>query len=98
MALSAAGSNEAGYEYLGDKCSSGTILGYTTDSLIGFFGTTPADQPVGATQAAVTETGGTADLSSATVASIHSLANANKTLLNKIRTDLVELGIIKGSA
>lgn len=37
--------NEAGIQYLGDQGASGTVLGYTTTSLIGFYGATPVDKP-----------------------------------------------------
>lgn len=42
---------------LSDKGPSGTRLGQSTADLVGFFGATPVDQPVGAAQVAITDSG-----------------------------------------
>jgi len=78
--------------------TTGTKVGTATTQKLGFWNVTPVVQPAAAAQAAVTATGGATGLSSATVASIHSLANDNKTLVNAIRTALVNTGIMKGAA
>jgi len=78
--------------------TTGTKIGTATDQKLGFWNVTPVVQPVGAGQAAVSVSAGTTALSSTTIASIHSLASANKTLVNAIRTGLVAAGVIKGAA
>lgn len=89
--------NESGIQYLGDANASGTVLGRTSVQTVGFYGATPTTRRSATSQAAVTATGGTTALGSATVASIHSLANANKTLLNQLRADIVAMGLIAGA-
>lgn len=80
-----------------DGSSDGALIGRSADK-VGFYGlTTPIVQPTGATQAAVTE-GGATLYGCTQIASLQSLGSANKTLLNKIRSDLVALNILKGSA
>ena len=89
--------NEAGIQYLGDYGFSGTCLGRTSIDTVAFFGGTPSTRPSGTSQAAVTVTAGTTS-TSALVASVQSLATANKTLLNEIRSALVDrLGLIAGA-
>ena len=96
-------------QYLGDYGPDGVCLGRAAADKIGFYGTTPAVQPSGATQAAVATTAittaaittttnnyGYADTTQAN--NIAAIAAANRKLLNQIRSDLVTLGIIKGSA
>jgi hypothetical protein len=77
--------------------STGTKIGTATDQKLAFFNTTPIVQPTASSQALVTDSTPTTNLSSTTVASIASVANSNKTLINEIRTQLVNLGLIKGS-
>lgn len=77
--------------------TTGTILAVTTGQKLGLWAATPVVQPVGASQAAVTVAAGESSTSTF-VASLQSLATANKTLLNQIRSDLVNIGAIKGSA
>ena len=91
-----ANTNESGIQYLGDANSSGTTLGRSSASLIGFYGATNATRPSGSNQAAITITAGTTD-SSAPIASLQSLATANKTLVNELRSALVQLGLIAGA-
>lgn len=98
-----------GVKYLGDYGPNGLCVGRAAADKVGFFGTTPADQPASASQAAVATTAiTTAAITTTTNAygyatttqanNIAVIADANRTLLNQLRTDLVELGIIKGSA
>jgi hypothetical protein len=84
----------------------GTIVGNTVAKLLGFFGANPILRPSGATQAAVTAT--SVDGVAAAAADLNALkAEAEKigddvrasiVLVNKLRTDLVALGLIKGGA
>jgi hypothetical protein len=84
-----------------------TILSAVTQKL-GFYGTTPVVQPAGANQAALTNsTGGAYDGTLAAVgatnagdesAAINNNFTDLHTLLNEIRTALVNLGVIKGAA
>jgi hypothetical protein len=84
----------------------GTIIGNTVQKLLGFFGKSPVARPSGAAQAAVTAT--SVDGVAAAAADLNALkAEAEKigddvraviVLTNKLRSDLVELGLIKGSA
>ena len=80
-------------EYLGNNGDDGICIGLTSSEKIGFFATTPADQPASSDQGAVTAI--TTTHSTTTIAAV---VAANTTLLNQIRTDLVELGLIKGAA
>ena len=70
----------------------GTRIGTATGQKISFWDVTPIIQPAAAAQAAVT---GTAD--STYSANEVTLINDIVTLVNRIRTDLVSVGIIKGS-
>ena len=72
----------------------GCQIGQDSSDKIGFYGTTPADQPASANQAAVTGTVTT----TATTATLAADVVLLTTLLNQIRTDMVEVGLIKGSA
>ena len=71
----------------------GDIIGLS-DGKIGFFETTPCDQPASANEAAVT----TSVTTTATTTNLATTVAAALVLLNQMRTDLVELGLIKGSA
>ena len=99
------------YQYVCDDGADGSLVGTTTSSKIGFFGKTPVSQPTGSTQAAAATTAvTTAATTDGTVTNHWGFATstqannvaarvvANTTLLNQLRTDLVNLGIIKGSA
>lgn len=85
----------AEYEYVGDGRPDGTIVGRTSSEKVGFYGTTPAVQPSGSGQAAVTSTI-TTTLATNTV--LETDLTATITLVNQLRSDLVTLGLIKGSA
>ncbi len=73
--------------------TTGTKIGTSaTTQKIGFFNATPIVQPLGSSQGAITVTGGTYGFNSeASAASI-------VTLLSELRYQLVQLGIVKGSA
>lgn len=81
-------------QYLNDGRPDGCYVGQSATDKVGFYGTTPADQPASGDEAAVTGTVTT----TATTAALATDVAAVITLLNQIRTDLVELGLIKGSA
>lgn len=76
--------------------STGMKIGTATSQKIGFFNATPIIQPVGAGQAAVATTGAVnvAPFGYTTAAQ----ADAIVTLVNALRTALVNLGLIKGAA
>lgn len=80
-------------EYLGSNGPDGVCVGLSSSEKVGFFGTTPADQPASSDQAAVT-----AITTTHTTTTIAAVVAANTTLVNQIRTALVELGLIKGEA
>lgn len=65
-------------------------------SLWGFYGATPVVQPAATAQSAVTTTASTTTTPFGYTTSAQ--ANGIVTLLNQIRSDLVTLGLIKGSA
>lgn len=92
------------------KSEDGIYVGQDSADKVGFYGTTPAAQPSGASQAAVTAIGtvtisavtGTAGgihgfSSSTQAAALVAQAEAAITLVNKLRSDLVTLGVIAGS-
>ena len=81
-------------EYLGTNRPDGCCIGYSSSDKVGFFGTTPADQPASSNQAAVTATVTTTQTTTTLKADLASAI----TLVNQMRTDLVELGLIKGRA
>ena len=93
---------------LSDTKSDGTLLGASSSDYIGFYGlATPIVQPSGATQAAVTvstittasQTTTPYGFATATQADNLTATVANTvTLVNKLRADLVALGLLKGSA
>lgn len=83
----------ADYCYIGDGRPDGAMIGSASTEKVGFFGTTPCDQPASSNQAAVTAL--TTTHTTTTIAAV--VANLT-TLVNQMRTDLVELGLIKGSA
>jgi hypothetical protein len=82
------------YDYIGTNRPDGAIFGLTSSDKVGFFGTTPCDQPASSNQAAIT----TSITTTATTTNIETTCNSIIALLNQIRTDLVELGLIKGEA
>jgi len=97
----------AEYEYIDFGCPDGAILGRTTSEKIAFYGSTPVSQLTGSTQAAVavstvtTAATSTSPYGFATSTQADNLAATVvncRTLVNQLRSDLVSLGLIKGSA
>ena len=84
----------ANYDYVTKGSVDGAMIGDASTEKIGFWGTTPCDQPATASEAAVT----TSVTTTATTTQLASTVADIVVLLNQIRTDLVEIGIIKGSA
>lgn len=84
----------AEYEYIGDGRPDGTIF-IQSGEKGGFYGTTPVVQPSGAAQAVACA----AALATGTVYGFATVAAASTVinLLNQIRSDLIDLGLIKGS-
>jgi len=87
--------------------SDGSYVGQSATDKVGFFGVTPAVQPSGSTQAAVTVSTITTAATTtspwgfATSTQADNLAASTRnavTLVNQLRADLVTLGIIKGAA
>jgi hypothetical protein len=84
------------YQYIGGESEDGVIVGISSSRKLSFYGTTPAVvKPSGAAQAAVAT--GAATTGSAIYGFTSAQANGIITLLNQIRSDLVTLGLIKGS-
>lgn len=81
-------------QYLNDGRPDGAYIGQDSSDKIGFYGTTPATQPASASQAAVTATTTT----TATTTALQTDLDALRVLTNQIRSELVTLGLIKGSA
>lgn len=87
------------------NATTGTKIATATTQKMGFWGVTPIVQPASANQAALTNnTGGTYNGTLVDVGAVFSQANINDnftdvfTLLNEIRTVLVNTGIMKGSS
>jgi len=88
--------------------TTGTKIGTATTQKLAFFNATPVVQPSGANEAALTDsTGGTAGFTLSAVGAtngsdVSGTINSNLAslarLLNQIRSDLVTLGLIKGSS
>lgn len=84
-------------EYLDKGNDDGTCLGQSATEKISFYGATTIVQPSGAGQAVISSDL-TALATGAAVSTCVSAINAINVLLLKIRTDLVALGLVKGSA
>lgn len=84
----------AEYEYVDYGCPDGAIFGRASTEKIGFYGTTPVVQPSSASQAAVTGTVTTTATTTALATDVAALI----VLANQLRSELVTLGILKGSA
>lgn len=85
----------ADYNYLSDGRPDGVMIGNSATDLVGFFGTTPADQRASAAQAALTLTTATSGGYGFSTATAFSSFTSQ---LEEIRATLVELGLMKGSA
>jgi hypothetical protein len=90
---------------LSDGGPDGTRLGKATTELVSFWGSTPVDQPAATNQFAVTSAALTTITDIVTTASMTGAINAAVARVNslslfayQLRADLVEIGIIKGSA
>ena len=85
----------AEFEYYGDGRPDGSVFIRTATEKGAFFGATPVVQPSGAAQAVACA----AALATGTVYGFATVAAASTVinLLNTIRTDLITLGLIKGS-
>jgi len=95
----------ANIKELSDKGPDGTRLGQGTTDLIAFWGKTPVDQPAATNQFAVTSAALTTITDIVTTASMTGAINAIVARVDslslfayQLRADLVEIGIIKGSA
>jgi hypothetical protein len=82
-------------DQLSKKCPDGTTLGQSATDLVGFYGATPVVQPTAAGQAAAGTTASTTT-SPAGCANTTQM-NALITLVDAMRTALVNTGIMKGS-
>lgn len=83
------------YKQASDGRPDGLMVGQSaTGDKVGFFGTTPVVQPSSASQAAVT----TSVTTTRTTANLDATCDAIIVLLNQIRSELVTLGLLKGSA
>lgn len=81
-------------EYLGTNSPDGTCLGLSSTEKIAFYGTTTVVQPSSASQAAVT----TSVTTTATTTALATDVAALIVLCNQLRSELVTLGLLKGSA
>lgn len=93
-------------KYLTDDQADGWSVGQSVSSKISLYGKTPVIQPAATAQSAVATTAittmatNTSVTSTVLLDSVNSLiarVAANVTLLNQIRSDLVTLGVLKGS-
>ena len=86
------------YQYIGNNLTAdGVIVGQTTGTKVGFYGTTPVVQPTSSSQAAAASTAAVSISATQWGFSTSTQANAVVTLVNRLRADLVTLGLIKGS-
>lgn len=80
---------------LSDGNTDGTTLGQSASDKISFYGVTPVVRRAGSAQAAVPTTAATA---SSPYGYSEAQANAIVTLVNEMRTVLVNAGLMKGAA
>ena len=80
--------------YLGDNGPDGSSFGLDSTELISFYGTTPVAQQSSASQAATVATTTTTSTTTALTVDI----DANRVLLNEIRSVLVTAGLMSGAA
>lgn len=95
VALSTAVALGTDAQSLGANASGGMSIGLSAAELVSFHGATPVAQPSGSAQAAVAT--GAATTGAATYGLTSAQANGVVTLLNEIRTVLVNKGMMKGS-
>lgn len=84
----------ATYNQVSDGRPDGAMVGQSSTDKVGFYGTTPVVQPASASQAATAATTTT----TATTTALQTDLDAVRVLVNQLRAELVELGLIKGSA
>jgi hypothetical protein len=82
--------------YLSNFDSDGTSLGQSITDKVSLYGETPVAQRASASQAAVATTGSTKTTPAGFTTTTQ--ANAIVTLVNEMRTVLVDLGAMKGAA
>ena len=91
---------------VGRNTPDGETFGQTTSAKISFYGVTPVAQQSGASQAAVATTAITTASTTTSPAgyatttqadNVAAIAAANRTLVNQLRSDLVDLGLIAGA-
>ena len=82
-------------EIVGKNNDDGTSFGVDTTEKISFYGVTAVAQITGSAQAAVATTAAVSTAGNFGYGSAQ--ANAIVTLVNKLRADLVTLGLVKGS-
>lgn len=91
-------------QQLSDGGPDGFKLGQSAGNPVSFYGVTAVTQPAATAQSAIATTALTALTAGETLLGTISLLNivitrlaANTTLTNRLRSDLVDLGLIKGS-
>ena len=90
------GTNPA-YQYLDEGMPDGAILGVTITSKVGFFGLTPVIQPLATNQAAIISYASVSISATQFGYTTSTQATGIVNLLLQLRSDLVALGLIKGS-
>lgn len=94
-------------DVIGNNAPDGSTFGASTTEKISFYGVTTVVQPSSASQAAVATTTLTTASTTTSPAGYATTTQANdvatvaaacRTLVNQLRSDLVSLGLIKGSS
>ena len=85
------------YEYIDNKSPDGAILGQTSTAKVGFYGTPPVVQPTSSSQAVAISTAAVSVSATQWCFTTSTQADGIVRLVNRLRADLVTLGIIKGS-
>ena len=80
------------------NATTGTKIGTATSQKIGFWNATPVIQQANAAQAAVTPSTSFTGTDTVDKATVLAAVQAVETLVNRLRLDLVTVGIIKGAA
>lgn len=81
-----------GVKQASDARSDGYQVGQSTTDKVGFYGTSPAAQPSSASQASVSMQ------TTATTTALRTDLDNTATLVNQLRSEMVTLGLIKGSS
>ena len=79
--------NATDYHYVGDGRTQGVIIGRAAADLVGFYGTTPVNQPAAIAAVASSTT------TTATTGNLQSSIDALVTTVNLIRTTLASMGL-----